>query len=67
MIDRALDEAPARRQTGVAGSDDDRRDVFDGLTPRRLNLRQATAVRRAYAEPALYILPGPLRGPRPTD
>jgi len=37
----------------MAGSDDDRGDVFDGSAPRRL-------------KPALYILPGPLRGPRPT-
>jgi hypothetical protein len=36
MIDRALGEAAARRQSGVTGADDDRRDVFDGSAPRRL-------------------------------
>ena len=30
VIDRALTEAAAGRQPGVPGSDDDRRDVFDG-------------------------------------
>ena len=30
VIDRALGEAAARRQSGVPGADDDRRDVFDG-------------------------------------
>jgi hypothetical protein len=29
VIERALREAAARRQSGVAGADDDRRDVFD--------------------------------------
>ena len=52
VIDRALGKAPTRRQPRVAGSYDDRSDVFDGPTPRR--------------KPALYTLPGPLRGPRPT-
>ena len=30
VIDRALGEAAARREPGVAGADDDRRDAFDG-------------------------------------
>ena len=30
VIDRALGETPARRQAGMPGADDDRRDVFDG-------------------------------------
>ena len=42
VIDRALAEAAARRQPGVPGADDDRRDVFDGglrlrRRPRRAN------------------------------
>jgi len=36
VIDRALSETAARRQSGVPGADDDRRDVFDGSAPLRL-------------------------------
>ena len=42
MVDRALAEEAARRQAGVAGSDDDRGDVFDDTAPRAA-ARQTTA------------------------
>ncbi len=41
MIDAALAETPARRQAGVAGADDDRRDLFDD--PLRFDTRSAWA------------------------
>jgi len=30
VIDRALGQTAARRETGVSGTDDDGRDLFDG-------------------------------------
>ena len=33
VIDRALGETAARREPGVPGADDDRRDLFDGSAP----------------------------------
>jgi hypothetical protein len=33
MVDRVLGEEVADRQAGMAGTDDDRRDVFDGEPP----------------------------------
>jgi hypothetical protein len=36
MVDRVLGKKAADRQAGMTGTDDDRRDVFDGEPPPRV-------------------------------
>ena len=45
VIDRAIGQKPARRQTGVSGADDDSGDALDGgcLALRPARVRQATS------------------------
>src|SRR5262249_23945935 len=64
VIDRALGEAPAGRQSRMAGADDDRRDLFSSAHDERV-LSMALAIFAAFCADGPGVIP--LRPSRSSD